>query len=341
MKRKDWTPTDHSRLCSEHFISGMKSNDPLNPDYIPSLFTFLSAEQRQQKISGYLKFQQAQTREGIQDRLLLSAFHGDDDSSDDTDSSDGVQADECESEAVGHDEETTTSGLPTPDEMDDAFDDANTVERNLEAEAGAIEDGGHIAPMDEENETAVKSVKTNRYFKRSPLGQLTRRFAAIIGCPRKVFDLNAVAEKLGVPKRRLYDITNVLQGIMLLEKSSKNFMRWLGPPVNPCLKSEIRALVEQETRLDKLIEDCRLHVHRLCEDSYSHGYAYLTYDDLQAIPTLSDQAVIVIKAPSQTKLEVSHPHENFRIHLRSSQGPVEVLMCHSDPVPGGGAGAAR
>lgn len=38
-------------------------------------------------------------------------------------------------------------------------------------------------------------------------------------------------------------------------------------------------------------------------------FAYLTYDDVQRIPGLKGQTVIVIKAPAETKLEVPHPEE--------------------------------
>lgn len=41
-----------------------------------------------------------------------------------------------------------------------------------------------------------------------------------------VLDLNDAAEKLGVQKRRIYDITNVLEGIGLIEKKSKNQIHW-------------------------------------------------------------------------------------------------------------------
>ena len=40
-------------------------------------------------------------------------------------------------------------------------------------------------------------------------------------------DLKTAAETLAVPqKRRIYDITNVLEGIGLIEKNSKNLIRW-------------------------------------------------------------------------------------------------------------------
>ncbi|XP_077080745.1 uncharacterized protein LOC143733085 [Siphateles boraxobius] len=60
IKRDHWTPTEHSRLCSEHFISGTKSDNPLNPNYVPSLFAYLSPEERQRKINCYKKFEQTQ-----------------------------------------------------------------------------------------------------------------------------------------------------------------------------------------------------------------------------------------------------------------------------------------
>ena len=41
-------------------------------------------------------------------------------------------------------------------------------------------------------------------------------------------DLNDAAKVLGVQKRRIYDITNVLEGIGLIEKSIKNKIKWRG-----------------------------------------------------------------------------------------------------------------
>lgn len=43
-------------------------------------------------------------------------------------------------------------------------------------------------------------------------------------------DLNWAAEVLKVQKRRIYDITNVLEGIQLITKKSKNNIQWLYVP---------------------------------------------------------------------------------------------------------------
>ena len=41
-------------------------------------------------------------------------------------------------------------------------------------------------------------------------------------------DLNEAAVKLEVQKRRIYDITNVLEGIDLITKTVKNKVKWIG-----------------------------------------------------------------------------------------------------------------
>ena len=59
------------------------------------------------------------------------------------------------------------------------------------------------------------------------LGLLTKKFVGLIRRSSSgVLDLNEAAELLSVQKRRIYDITNVLEGIGLIEKKSKNNIQW-------------------------------------------------------------------------------------------------------------------
>ena len=63
----------------------------------------------------------------------------------------------------------------------------------------------------------------------SSLGLLTKKFVALVdAAPDGVLDLNRAAEALCVQKRRIYDITNVLEGIGLIDKKGKNHVQWRG-----------------------------------------------------------------------------------------------------------------
>ena len=61
----------------------------------------------------------------------------------------------------------------------------------------------------------------------SSLSLLTKKFVSLIEhAEQGTIDLNRAAESLNVQKRRIYDITNVLEGIGLIEKKSKNNIQW-------------------------------------------------------------------------------------------------------------------
>jgi hypothetical protein len=59
---------------------------------------------------------------------------------------------------------------------------------------------------------------------------LTIKFIDLLkNAPNQTLDLNDAMAVLNVQKRRIYDITNVLEGIGLISKECKNNIRWSGP----------------------------------------------------------------------------------------------------------------
>ncbi|XP_076311562.1 uncharacterized protein LOC143225652 [Tachypleus tridentatus] len=54
---KNWTPTEHTRLCSKHFVSGTKSDDPLSLDYVPSIFHFTCSPLKRRKAAELCKYE--------------------------------------------------------------------------------------------------------------------------------------------------------------------------------------------------------------------------------------------------------------------------------------------
>ncbi|XP_059580314.1 transcription factor E2F3 isoform X2 [Alligator mississippiensis] len=169
------------------------------------------------------------------------------------------------------------------------------------------------------------------------LGLLTKKFIQLLSqSPDGVLDLNRAAEVLKVQKRRIYDITNVLEGIHLIKKKSKNNIQWMGCSLSDdggmlaqCqgLSKEVTELNQEEKKLDELIQSCTLDLKLLTEDSENQRLAYVTYQDIRKISGLKDQTVIVVKAPPETRLEVPDPVESALIHLSSTQGPIEVYLC--------------
>ncbi|XP_034031135.1 transcription factor E2F3-like isoform X2 [Thalassophryne amazonica] len=169
------------------------------------------------------------------------------------------------------------------------------------------------------------------------LGLLTKKFVELLSQSSDgVLDLNNAAETLQVQKRRLYDITNVLEGIHLIKKKSKNNIQWMGCSLlevdgalnqRQRLTAEVSALGEEEQRLEQLIQRCTIDMRHMSELPNNQKYAYVTYQDIKQQGNLRDQTVIVVKAPTDTRLEVPDPDESLSIHLTSTKGPIEVLLC--------------
>ncbi|NXV79551.1 E2F6 factor, partial [Atlantisia rogersi] len=179
---------------------------------------------------------------------------------------------------------------------------------------------------------------------------LTRKFMDLVKtAPDGVLDLNEVATTLGVRKRRVYDITNVLDGIHLIQKRSKNLIQWIGSSIDQVvgktpepesLKGELSDLSAMEEALDELIKDCAHQLFELTDDKENakypfnscitliHGFAYVTYQDIRSIQAFQEQIVIAIKAPEETKLEIPVPKEDcVEVHVKSTKGPIDVYLC--------------
>ncbi|XP_075765100.1 transcription factor E2F2 isoform X2 [Pelodiscus sinensis] len=171
------------------------------------------------------------------------------------------------------------------------------------------------------------------------LGLLTKKFIHLLSESEDgVLDLNRAAEVLEVQKRRIYDITNVLEGIQLIRKKSKNNIQWMGTGIfedtsvtvkQQSLRQELAELAKTERKVDELIQDCTLQLKHLTEDETNQRLAYVTYQDIRAIGNFQEQTVIAVKAPPETKLEVPDfsEQENVQLHLKSTNGPIEVYLC--------------
>lgn len=159
-------------------------------------------------------------------------------------------------------------------------------------------------------------------------------------------------------KRRIYDITNVLEGIGLIEKKSKNSIQWLGagPGCNTreitdkllALKEELAELESKELELDEHYSWAKQSIHNITDDSDNKLLSYIKHEDLCQV--FGDETILVVQAPVGTHLEVPLPideydvaeeieslntgeesnkiskKKRYQIHLKSRSGPINVLL---------------
>ncbi|XP_063049632.1 transcription factor E2F4 [Engraulis encrasicolus] len=179
------------------------------------------------------------------------------------------------------------------------------------------------------------------------LGLLTTKFVTLLQEAKDgVLDLKLAADTLAVrQKRRIYDITNVLEGIGLIEKKSKNSIQWkgVGPGCNTReiadrlmeLKAELVELEKQEVELDQQRVWVQQSIKNVTDDLSNSPLAYVTHEDICSC--FKGDTLLAIRAPPGTQLEVPLPEsggngqKKYQMHLKSSVGPVEVLLVNKDP----------
>lgn len=164
---------------------------------------------------------------------------------------------------------------------------------------------------------------------KTSLTYLTERFIELLEkTPDGLVDLNNASKVLDVKKRRIYDITNVLEGIGILHKTSKNTIQRKATTQTPSPESQQKTLLEIETlqntdkMLDEKIKTIEQEIH---SELLSDDALFVTYHDIKRF--FNDQTVIAVKAPPDTRLEVN---EKLQIWMKSHHGEIEVYLCPND-----------
>ncbi|KAI1720940.1 e2F/DP family winged-helix DNA-binding domain-containing protein [Ditylenchus destructor] len=272
--------------------------------------------------------------------------------------------DEMDEQVIVDDHHVNGAGEEHYEEYMDAPDFGDEEEFD-ETELGFYEDEG-----DDQNGHYGQSQQTGvpmgvRAGK--SLGLLTQRFIEYLQkTPAGLVDLNIAADKLGVTqKRRVYDITNVLEGIGLIEKRSKNVIHWKGGqlrkpggeiPLKPGEKEKMYKLKDELTELEREERLLNLHltwmkqsIRNVCENQENCKMAYTTQDDLlEAFP---ESLALALQAPPTTSVEMSSAGRyademRFELKLTSKCGPAQAYIWNNKNVqkeaaatnvPGGGA----
>lgn len=207
------------------------------------------------------------------------------------------------------------------------------------------------SPTDSERLGTPSSLGQSRYD--SSLGLLTKKFLQILrSAPSCSVDLNQAVKDLGVQKRRIYDITNVLEGIGLLKKEGKNHVAWNNhssvglsrsgseshasdkpeeadsDAQTKDLQCQIAMAEKEEEELDKflkIVHDRSIEISSKTPlgpkqfGSQQQQYMYIRYSDITGLDMYGDDTIIGIKAPIGTNLEVPDPDQGMTPGARRYQ----------------------
>ncbi|KAL4584480.1 hypothetical protein LXL04_009082 [Taraxacum kok-saghyz] len=177
----------------------------------------------------------------------------------------------------------------------------------------------------------------------SSLGLLTKKFVNLIHADKDgILDLNKAAVVLEVQKRRIYDITNVLEGIGLVEKASKNHIQWKkSKTLSPQsldkhvkrLKAEIERLNAEESRLDECIRETQERLNSMEFNHNTRKHLYLTGEDFRSLPCFENETLIAVRAPHGSSIEVPDPDQDFgfsqkqfKLIIRSHTAPIDLYL---------------
>ena len=155
------------------------------------------------------------------------------------------------------------------------------------------------------------------------LGQLTKNFINYIKkTGNKSININDLVNELSVKKRRIYDITNVLQGIGYLQKSGKNEIVWtksienknkskkklLGQnranSSNNKQKSNLKKLEQEKAKLDDDIRKFKNEFNSIAKKSDFQKYGYVIMDDFKALSINNKVNLFIIKANKGTIMNI-------------------------------------
>ena len=152
------------------------------------------------------------------------------------------------------------------------------------------------------------------------LGQLTKNFINYIKATgKKDININDLVDELQVKKRRIYDITNVLQGIGYLQKSGKNEIVWTKTinnkikskkkisnqkKINNNLKINKDQLEQEKEQYENEINNYKEEFNSMAKKNEFSKYGYITTDDLKNFSIDEKVNLLIIKATKGTVMNI-------------------------------------
>ena len=140
------------------------------------------------------------------------------------------------------------------------------------------------------------------------LCQLTKKVLEYIKNNNKLnININELVKDLGVKKRRIYDITNVLQGIGYIEKKGKNEIIWVKNKIfnkKEINKNNVSNIYKKIDENNKLLNKEKDELNSIVQKFDLEKYGYIQFLDLKNLSQKENLDLIIIKATKGAKVEI-------------------------------------
>lgn len=190
--------------------------------------------------------------------------------------------------------------------------------------------------------------KQKQARKDNSLGLLTSKFIQMIESnPNNCVDLNQAVKLLQVEKRRIYDITNVLEGIGYITKSKKSLFKLVDPSQEENddlliqkLQNEIDVLEHDELAIERLRAIRLQELEKIIQDPQEISLAHISESDLQEFMKKEEKMFpcLIFEANQNTQVDVYQPvgggeeaapgvELGHQVHLKGNR-PMNLFYAH-------------
>ena len=143
-------------------------------------------------------------------------------------------------------------------------------------------------------------------------------------------DLGKAGEHLGATKRRLYDVTNVLAGIGVIERCGKSKVKWVGENTNMEVGTHVADLMAQETEIDRMTAFVDETLKELSNSEDFKNFGWVAGADVERIVNGEDVSLFALRGPNDLSIELPDDDDpnrsRHRLVCTSQTGYVDLIQ---------------
>ena len=215
--------------------------------------------------------------------------------------------------------------------------------KRVREDGGGVETGSRDAAGDSPKLAETVKIPTRGD---SSLRFLTTKFIEVLNaCQGNSLELNEAVKSLGVQKRRIYDITNVLEGIGMVEKSGQSDVRFTkrigaeyvvdddegglgeGGDETECaqVEKEVMYLENVLRELESEEHQIREKMHAIVSHDINTMRLYVTDADVSFLPPIQQgDQILTILAPQGTQIQAKDDRSGAKVHIHSENMDLEI-----------------